>query len=64
MALYGAAVKTDKGTRRFVIDVENAEQALSNINDLTGSPKASIQVFMFEDMLREDLGSFAELTRV
>lgn len=64
MALYGGSAKTNEGTRHFVIDAEDAEQALSNINDLTGCPKESIQVFMFEDLLTEQYGGFAELTTI
>jgi hypothetical protein len=64
MALFGVTASTNEGTRFFVIAVETAEQALSNINDRIGCPKENIAVSRFEDILYEQYGDFAELTTV
>ena len=64
MALYGGAVQTENGTRFFVIEADDAEQALSNFHDATDCPKENIQVFLFEELLQDQYGGFAELSSI
>lgn len=64
MALYGGAVQTTDGRRFFVIEADNAEQALSNFHDVTDCSKEDIQVFLFEELLQDQYGGFAELSSI
>lgn len=65
MEIFGCSAETKtEGRRFFVIKADDAEQALSNIIDLTDCPKSDITVERFEDLLTSQYGGFAELATI